>query len=165
MRSDIISLKTEVNDLKKKKDRNGKREPSEIRNQRGGKQWDSWEKAKCEDCRKGQVDDFRHCFVCGGINHIACRCPSSDTVNDNRLRKWGICQSKQRCLIIFVHIVEKKAQNQTSKLVVIVRQYSIVEVNVSNNIGIAIRKYVRQYLNYLFKSKRKWPTVIIFRRF
>ena len=87
MRSNMISLKAEVSNLKKKKDRNGKGEPSEKRNQRGCEQQDSWEKAKCEDCRKGQVDDCRYCFVCGVIGHIARRYPSSDTVNDNRLRK------------------------------------------------------------------------------
>ena len=87
MHSDIISLKTEVSSLKKKKDKNGKGEPSEIKNQRGVEQRDFWENAKFEDCRKGQVDDCRHCFVCGGIGHIARRCPSSDTVNDNWLRK------------------------------------------------------------------------------
>lgn len=87
MGSDRTSLKTEVNNLEKKKDRNRKREPSEIRNQRGGRQRDPWEKTKCEDCRKGRADSCRHCFVCGGIGHISHRCPSSDTVNDNRLRK------------------------------------------------------------------------------
>ena len=60
MRGDLISLKTEVSNLEKKKDRYGKGEPSEIRNQRGGEQRDFWEKGKCEDCRKGQVDDCRH---------------------------------------------------------------------------------------------------------
>ena len=40
MGSDRTSLKTEVNNLEKKKDRNRKREPNEIRNQRGGGQRD-----------------------------------------------------------------------------------------------------------------------------
>ena len=87
MRSDIISLKTEVRSLKKRKDRNGKGEPVEIRNQSGGEQRDSWEKARCEDCRKRPVDDCTHCFVCDRIGHIARRCPSFDMVNDNWLRK------------------------------------------------------------------------------
>ena len=165
MRSGIISLITELSNLKKKKCRNGKGQPSQIRNQRGGEKRDSWEKTKGEYCREGQAEDWRHCFVCGEIGHISCRCPCSDTVNDNWLWKWDICQSKQRWVIIFVHILGKKAQNQSSKLVVTLSQCSIVKVNVSNNIWIPIRKYVRQYLNYLFKSKRKWLTVIIFRRF
>ena len=151
--------------MKKNRDRSEMWELSEIRNQTEVEQRHSWEQVKCEDYRKRQADDCRHCFVCGRIGHIVRRCPSSDTVNDIRLRKWGICHSKQRCLIIFVHIVEKKAQNQTLKVLVIVSQYSIVELNVSKDIGKAIRKCVRECLNYLFKNKRKWLTVIIFRSF
>ena len=88
MRSDIASLKTEVSNLKKCKTRNDERESSERRNQRGGDQQEHWKKAKCEDCRQKQTDYCRHCFVCGGIGHIARRCPSSaDTVNDSLVRK------------------------------------------------------------------------------
>lgn len=48
-------------------------------------------------------------------------------------------------LITFVYTVQEKTQNYTWKLVVIVSQYNIVEVNFSNAIGKAIRKHVRQY--------------------
>ena len=66
----------------------------------------------CDDCRKEQTDDCRHCFVCGGIGQIARRCPSSDSKRQSaeKVRHFSV---KAKAPLIFVHIVEKKAQNQT----------------------------------------------------
>ena len=55
-----------------------------------GKSSGSWKRKGCDECtKKGDVENCRHCWKCGGENHQAKHCQKKNSLNDQRLGEEG----------------------------------------------------------------------------